>query len=149
MTFVIMTIILGGIPGFVGALLASRYSVFALVPTALFFLVLAGGGCLLLGSSVSASALAVFFGLTCLHFGYFVRLFAPQIQRPSGRSSDLKRAQQNTPQQRVFGGQRRDVRRSAPSKVNSRFQEVAISALETSAPDDFEVKNKRPIVDVP
>ncbi len=145
MTFVILTIILGAIPGIIGALLASRYSAFALIPVALVFLAVTVAACLVHGASLSASALAVWLALSCLHVGYFLRLFVPQAQRPGATS----RAQHDTPPQRAFGGQRRDVLPSSPRRVDSRLQDFGVSALETSEPDDFEVKNKRPIVDIP
>jgi hypothetical protein len=111
-------ITLGVVPGIVGALLAYRYSAFALVPAALFFLVLAIAGCRADGLSLSEGALVVLFDLTCLQVGYFLGLFVQQTRRRLAATSfGLDGAPQDERPRRPFIGQRRNVRPSVPSRV--------------------------------
>jgi hypothetical protein len=120
MISIVVMIALVTLLGITGALLTYRYSVFALVPVTFFVLVLAIAGCVIYGSSFSASTLAVVCGVTCLHFGYFLRLFVSQSrQRPASTSSGLERAHQDVQPQRPSGGQRQDVRPPVPSEVDS------------------------------
>jgi hypothetical protein len=94
MNFLLVMIPLAVVPGIVGALLAHRYSVYALVPTSLFFLVQVTAGCLADRSSLLAITLAVLCSLTCLQFGYFLRIFVSQTERrPSAISFGLTQAQ--------------------------------------------------------
>jgi hypothetical protein len=112
-------ITVGVIPGIVGALLAYRYTAFALVPVAFFFIVLGITGCAACGLSFPATTLAVLFGLTSLHSGYFLGLFVPQTNRRIGaKSSGPRTAQRDLLPKRPFGAQRRDVRPSVPSRAD-------------------------------
>jgi hypothetical protein len=91
MSFTIAIMISTILAGIAGSFLANQYSVYVLLLVSLFFLALAGAGCVVYGASLSGSAIAVLSSVTGLQFGYLLHLFLPQTGHR--RSSGWKRAQ--------------------------------------------------------
>jgi len=146
---VTMMITSGGIAGIAGMLLAFRFAVLVLVPAGLVAAVLIAAGCVGYGANVVLTSFAVLCGLICLNLGYLLRLVVPQLRRSAARSLRKNRSPENGQEQSEFGRSRPAVRLAMQNGSDSRFGDVGVSAREANAPENFEIKCKRPIVDVP
>jgi hypothetical protein len=146
---VTMMITLGGIAGIAGMLLAFRYAVLVLVPAGLVAAVVIVAGCVGNGVNVVLTSFAVLCGLICLNLGYLLRLVVPQLRRSAAPSFRNNRTPKNRLEQSEFGRPRPAARLAMQNVSDSRFGDVGVSAREAGAPENFEIKSKRPIVDVP